>query len=569
MAKGEVSIPLSDGEHLRFPVHSFWRALKPEALQPSLKTVDLKSAYKQLAVLPRDRCLSIVTIKDPVSGLPFGFESRTLLFGATSSVVSFNRVARLIQRVLITLQVLACNYFDDYPVLEVLPLCNNTQSTIKAALDLLGFSWAEDKDLPFSHEAELLGVRVDLGTFGVVKIGNKPDRAASIAAAVDSVLSEGRLDPKTLPSLFGRIQFAEGQLHGRLGRLALADLRACTMSSRAQALDATAEQAEKPAPARDETPEPEAAPARDETPEPEAAEASNRRLGQAAEAEVAEEAPPPPVPEASQKRRSKDGPWGPYPGVAPFYISKLPVWDIRGADERVQCPVCWLTKPRNTLYLHLLSSSACLAYQKAEKPKKDYSCHHCGKSFFQKADKDQHEQGCGSQKPAEPQNRPERHRETRALQRPERPREAQRPERSQRPEWHRAPERPRKTRESREPKRILESREPERREPEHRAESREPRLRLRSRGERIDSRSRTRSGLRREVERSPSRRVSSEWLQEKQTSGPQAPSAPAAQGTVVAEEAPLMSAAAAGAGGEDQRKLVVFERLLALGEKIL
>ncbi|CAE7745031.1 unnamed protein product [Symbiodinium sp. CCMP2592] len=210
MAKGEVSIPLSDGEHLRFPVHSFWRALKPE---------------------------------DPVSGLPFGFESRTLLFGATSSVVSFNRVARLIQRVLITLQVLACNYFDDYPVLEVLPLCNNTQSTIKAALDLLGFSWAEDKDLPFSHEAELLGVRVDLGTFGVVKIGNKPDRAASIAAAVDSVLSEGRLDPKTLPSLFGRIQFAEGQLHGRLGRLALADLRACTMSSQAQALDATAVQA--------------------------------------------------------------------------------------------------------------------------------------------------------------------------------------------------------------------------------------------------------------------------------------------------------------------------------------
>ncbi|CAE7351316.1 unnamed protein product [Symbiodinium sp. CCMP2592] len=243
IAKGEVSIPLSDGDHLRFPVHSFWRALKPDALQPSLKTVDLKSAYKQLAVSPRDRCLSIVAIKDPVSGLAFGFESRTLLFGATSSVVSFNRVARLLQRVLIALQVLACNYFDDYPVLEVLPLCNNTQSTIRAALDLLGFAWAEDKDLPFSHEAELLGVRVDLGSFGVVKIGNKPERATAIAEAVDSVLSAGHLDPKTLPSLFGRLQFAEGQLHGRLGRLALADLRACTMSSQAKALDATAVQA--------------------------------------------------------------------------------------------------------------------------------------------------------------------------------------------------------------------------------------------------------------------------------------------------------------------------------------
>ncbi|CAE7763142.1 unnamed protein product [Symbiodinium sp. CCMP2592] len=243
IAKGEVSIPLSDGDHLRFPVHSFWRALKPDALQPSLKTVDLKSAYKQLAVSPRDRCLSIVAIKDPVSRLAFGFESRTLLFGATSSVVSFNRVARLLQRVLVALQVLACNYFDDYPVLEVLPLCNNTQSTVRAALDLLGFAWAEDKDLPFSHEAELLGVRVDLGSFGVVKIGNKPERATAIAEAVDSVLSAGHLDPKTLPSLFGRLQFAEGQLHGRLGRLALADLRACTMSSQAKTLDATAVQA--------------------------------------------------------------------------------------------------------------------------------------------------------------------------------------------------------------------------------------------------------------------------------------------------------------------------------------
>ncbi|CAE7258422.1 unnamed protein product [Symbiodinium sp. CCMP2456] len=162
LSKGEVAIPLSDGRLLRFPVHSFWRTLKPEGLQPSVKTVDLKSAYKQLAVLPADRCLSVVTIKDPVSGAALGYESWTLLFGATSSVVSFNRVARLLQRVLIELQVMASNYFDDYPVLELLPLCGNTQSTIRAILDMLGFVWAEDKD-----------------------------QAEAIASAVDSVLADG------------------------------------------------------------------------------------------------------------------------------------------------------------------------------------------------------------------------------------------------------------------------------------------------------------------------------------------------------------------------------------------
>ena len=243
LAKGEVVIPLADGSRLCFQVHPFWRSLPHDRLQPSVKTVDLKSAYKQLAVSPADRCLSIVTVKDPASGQAVGFESRTLLFGATSSVVSFNRVARLVQRVLIALQVLSCNYFDDYPVIELLPLCNNTQATIRTALGLLGFVWAEDKDRPFSSEAELLGVKVDLGTFGTVKIKNKPERAEAIAAAVDSVLETGSLDPKFLPSLFGRIQFAEGQLHGRLGRLALADLRSCTLQAQSRLLDETARQA--------------------------------------------------------------------------------------------------------------------------------------------------------------------------------------------------------------------------------------------------------------------------------------------------------------------------------------
>ena len=158
-------------------------------LQPCIKTVDLKSAYKQLAIEPADRCLGVVSVRDPVSGSAFGFESRTLLFGATSSVTSFNRVARLIQRVFLELQVISCNYFDDYPVLELQPLCSSAQKSIRLALGLLGFVWAEDKDKPFAPEAELLGVRVDLGDSERVKIKNMPERAEAIAAAVDFRIS--------------------------------------------------------------------------------------------------------------------------------------------------------------------------------------------------------------------------------------------------------------------------------------------------------------------------------------------------------------------------------------------
>ena len=60
-----------------------------------------------------------------------------------------------------------------------------------------------------------------------MKVCNKPDKAAEVADAISQVLKEGKLHAKYVPSLFGRIQFTEGQVMGRQGRLALADLRAC------------------------------------------------------------------------------------------------------------------------------------------------------------------------------------------------------------------------------------------------------------------------------------------------------------------------------------------------------
>ena len=58
-------------------------------------------------------------------------------------------------------------------------------------------------------------------------MSNKPDKAAEVADAITKVLEAGKLEARVVPSLFGRIQFTEGQLMGRQGRLAMADLRAC------------------------------------------------------------------------------------------------------------------------------------------------------------------------------------------------------------------------------------------------------------------------------------------------------------------------------------------------------
>ena len=58
-----------------------------------------------------------------------------------------------------------------------------------------------------------------------VKVSNRADRCWEVAAAIDLVLSRGVLRSAEVSSLFSRIQFMEGQILERLGRLSLAELR--------------------------------------------------------------------------------------------------------------------------------------------------------------------------------------------------------------------------------------------------------------------------------------------------------------------------------------------------------
>ncbi|CAE7322053.1 unnamed protein product [Symbiodinium sp. CCMP2592] len=106
-------------------------------------------------------------------------------------------------------------------------LKENHDSSVKAALRLFGVDWASDKDLPFSPTADVLGVRLDATDMegGVLRVKNKPERSKEIASSIDKILADGCIDPKQIPSLFGRIQFSESQLMGRQGRLALAQIR--------------------------------------------------------------------------------------------------------------------------------------------------------------------------------------------------------------------------------------------------------------------------------------------------------------------------------------------------------
>lgn len=72
----------------------------------------------------------------------------------------------------------------------------------------------------------MLGVVLDVSKSGsgIVVVKNKPSRMGELATNFESLIDAGRVDPKKLPSLFGRALFVESQIAGRLGKLALSEL---------------------------------------------------------------------------------------------------------------------------------------------------------------------------------------------------------------------------------------------------------------------------------------------------------------------------------------------------------
>ena len=222
----QIEFCLKNGERLVGEVHPFWTQVTGAA-DLVMKTVDLKSAYKQLAMNPCDQRFAVLALKKPGSTEVSGFVCKTLPFGSSASVLHFNRVARLLQRIGHELLVNWCNFYDDYPVVTFRALAKGTDLTIRALLKLVGFEWAADKDMEFSPCSDLLGVSLDLAAAqgGTIAVGNKVSRMVELRRSVEQLISERQVGPRMLPSLFGRALFVESNLLGRAGKLALSDLR--------------------------------------------------------------------------------------------------------------------------------------------------------------------------------------------------------------------------------------------------------------------------------------------------------------------------------------------------------
>ena len=207
---------LDSGEVLDVRRHPGWG----DGLDLLGKTLDLASAYKQLGCKPETTFNRVLVAWCPEKQKPAFFITTALMFGATSAVFSFNRCSASLWYLAVSIGSVCCTvYFDDFPCAEPSASSGSAQDFLVGLLSTcLGWQVAlqPKKNLPFSKTFTLLGVELALAEAdqGILTVRNKPDRVKELRADLSRLLEQGFITRAEASSLHGRLNFAQGQLHG-------------------------------------------------------------------------------------------------------------------------------------------------------------------------------------------------------------------------------------------------------------------------------------------------------------------------------------------------------------------
>ena len=193
------------------------------------RSFDLKSAYKQLAIAKQSLSFAFVAVYNPKKAKAEVFQLLAAPFGATRSVFSFLRLSNAIWYIGVkALNIIWSCFFDDYVVFARDEHVNNTNQAVSLLFKLLGWKFAEEgeKAESFSREFGALGIRIILDecSQGLVKFTNTEKRANELIGTINTILQKGTMTLVEAQRLRGRMQFMDGQLFGRLGKLCMREV---------------------------------------------------------------------------------------------------------------------------------------------------------------------------------------------------------------------------------------------------------------------------------------------------------------------------------------------------------
>ena len=183
------------------------------------KCLDLSKAYKQMAVHPDFRHLSVIFFHR-ADGTPVFYVANSLMFGATAAVFSFNRVSRSLWYLLNRMLVIPSGvFYDDFPLFSPEELASNADESASELLDLLGWRHARTgpKGKAFDRAFNVLGCSLDLAevTEGIVTMENKPGRIDRLLEHLKKIEMANRISLHEAQILHGLMRYACGSFAGR------------------------------------------------------------------------------------------------------------------------------------------------------------------------------------------------------------------------------------------------------------------------------------------------------------------------------------------------------------------
>jgi hypothetical protein len=160
---GTASFEQSTKEKLQGELHH--SLSREEAAKWMGKTVGLSDAYKPMMWRESSRRFAALRVGNAEGKSSAYLISYTMNFGACASGCALNRAARSMWWIDTALLKLGWTpYADDYPVMSLSRLNDNTVSTMKIFLSGIGGAavWGSAKDVKFSNGFTALGVQIDL-----------------------------------------------------------------------------------------------------------------------------------------------------------------------------------------------------------------------------------------------------------------------------------------------------------------------------------------------------------------------------------------------------------------------
>ena len=212
-------------------IREFFKRCGEENRASSLlaKTYALKSAYRQVPIAEGHLRFSFFCIYNCELGRPEIYQLTTLPFGATHSVYSFLRLARMLYTVCTRgLYLLTTNFYDDYILASLPRSAESSKSSMELVFMLTGWRFDRDgkKATSFSTTCNALGVQFDLSSSGerILRVRNTEQRVLELQTLRTATLRDGQLNKQDALTLRGKLGFADSFLHGRLGLMVLKQL---------------------------------------------------------------------------------------------------------------------------------------------------------------------------------------------------------------------------------------------------------------------------------------------------------------------------------------------------------